>query len=70
MVKYFCDHCEKGATRAADMPRKVVYYATREGVKLSSFIRYENRKTHMCDECYKYIANWFIPVGQGDEDEL
>lgn len=63
MIQYLCDCCKKVVDKPDEtlmMPRKVIYYATCQGIKLSKIETFKTMPTILCDECYTKIANMLI----------
>ena len=69
MIQYKCDMCESEMKSGdtvhiiKDFPRRVQYWVTaNKNVKICSFTRYETAETHLCDDCFRKLANAFAIV--------
>lgn len=62
MIRYVYDMCKKDIDKDVhvidEFPRKVLVYAYGAGdIKVASFDRYDLAETHLCDVCFKRIAD-------------
>lgn len=62
MIRYICDMCKKDIDKDVhiidEFPRKVSIYAYGMGdIKVASFYKYDLAETHLCDACFKRIAD-------------
>lgn len=62
MIRYVCDMCKKYIDKDVhvidEFPRKVLVYAYGAGdIKVASFDKYDLAETHLCDVCFKRIAD-------------
>lgn len=61
MIRYVCDMCKRDIDKDAhvidEFPRKVLVYAYGGDIKIASFNKYDFAETHLCDACFKRIAD-------------
>lgn len=62
MIRYVCDMCQKDIDKDVhvidEFPRQVPIYAySRGNIKVASFDNYDLAETHLCDACFKRIAD-------------
>lgn len=62
MIRYVCDMCKKDIDKDVhvidEFPRKVLVYVYGTGdIKVASFDKYDLAETHLCDVCFKRIAD-------------
>lgn len=62
MIRYVCDMCQKDIDKDVHVidkfPRQVAIYAYSMGnIKVASFKNYDLAETHLCDACFKRIAD-------------
>ena len=69
MIQYKCDMCEQEIKVndtvhvIKDFPRRVQYWITaRNNVKIAAYTKYEMAETHLCDDCFRKLANAFAIV--------
>ena len=66
MIQYKCDMCESEMKSGdtvhiiKDFPRRVQYWVTaNNNITIRGFTRYETAETHLCDDCFRNLANAF-----------
>lgn len=61
MIRYVCDMCKKDIDKNVhvidEFPRKVLVYVYGGDIKIASFNKYDFAETHLCDACFKRIAD-------------
>ena len=62
MIRYVCDMCQKDIDKDVhvidEFPRQVPIYAYNMGnIKVAYFKNYDLAETHLCDACFKRIAD-------------
>ena len=69
MIQYTCDMCEQEIKVSdtvhviKDFPRRVQYWiAIDNNITIPTYTKYEMAETHLCDDCFRKLANAFAVV--------
>lgn len=61
MIRYVCDMCKKDIDKDVhvidEFPRKVLVCASIRNIEVAYFDKYDLAETHLCDACFKRIAD-------------